>query len=107
MVKPETFKVTPENGPRPAGSPDHCFYCEVPVGGYHDSECVLRIRTVVVRMTVEYEIEVPESFDKDLIEFGRNEGTWCASNAMKELDKLIEDDGCLCNFARFEYVREA
>ena len=91
---------------RPAGKPDECFYCRVPIGGEHKADCVARRRTVVVRAMIEYVIAVPESFDKELIEFGRNEGSWCSSNMLAELNEIDQRD-CLCKFTTFEVVREA
>jgi hypothetical protein len=36
---------------RPARPDGSCFYCEVPFGGEHDVECVIRRQTVVLRVT--------------------------------------------------------
>lgn len=58
-------------------------------------------------MVVEYDIEVPASWGKYNIEFHRNEGSWCASNALDELAELCGDDGCLCNHAAFELVTDS
>lgn len=96
-----------EHGIRPAGHPNHCFYCQEPKGGEHDVECVIRERTVVIRMVVEYVIDVPEHWTPKDIEFHRNDGSWCADNALEELAELRGEDGCICSLARFEYVREA
>lgn len=101
-----TFIVTPEAA-RPAGLPDRCFYCDRPVGDTHDEgECVLVKRKVRIRMTVEYDINVPAHWDKGRIEFHRNDGTWCADNALDELAAEASREGCLCPHTRFEYVRE-
>ena len=95
-----------EFGIRPAGSPDHCFYCGEPRGGTHKADCVIRERTVVVKLTIEYTITVPEHWTPEDIEFHRNESSWCTSNALPELEKL-DENGCLCHGSSFEYVREA
>lgn len=106
-----TPPVTPDDdGIRPAGPPDACLYCKQKVGDPHLAECVTVKRTVVVRMTVEYEVDVPQSWDKEQIEFHRNEGSWCANNALDELAQLHDAESaetCLCPSARFEYVGEA
>lgn len=111
MRHPETHAITARHGPRPAGPPDRCFYCDGPVGAQHARDCVMRQRTVVVRMTVEYVVEVPENLPPDMIEFMRNEGSWCATNALDELQPNEEEDPegncCLCHTTAFEYVREA
>jgi hypothetical protein len=63
-------------------------------------------KMVRVRMTVEYEVEVPASWDRHMIEFHRNEGSWCSDNALYELEKLAEDKGCLCHAMWFECLDE-
>jgi hypothetical protein len=107
MNHPETHRVTPENGPRPAGQPDECFYCHEAVGDDHKPTCVLRDRTVVMRYVFEVVIVVPEHWTKEDIEFHRNESTWCADNAVHvDLQRLAEGH-CLCPNHTAEYVREA
>lgn len=96
-----------DEGIRPAGDPDKCLYCSEPKEGEHKSQCVVRQRTVVVKMTVEYTISVPEFWDKEQLEFHRNQGRWCSDNVYSELERLSEHAGCLCDFTHFEYVREA
>lgn len=116
-----------QEGVRPAGKPDECFYCRNKSGEQHKADCVIRKRTVVVKMTMEYVIAVPEDWDVSNIEFHRNESSWCANNAREELTKMFEyieksreevvnpdgttshgnDVPCLCDRTQFEYVREA
>ena len=107
MLHPETHLVTAENGPRPAGKPDRCFYCSQPLGSQHAPKCVCRERTVVVRAVIEYVIEVPESWTAEQIEFQRNDGSWCATNLIGELREIHEAGACLCPITSFEYLREA
>lgn len=97
--------VTAENGPRPAGKPDQCFYCNQPIGQMHKGDCVCRERTIIVRTIIEYPIRVPESWTKELIEFQRNESSWCADNIIDELTEL--KCNCICSLVSVEYVREA
>lgn len=104
MKHPETYAITKNHGPRPAGRDDECFYCHGPLGADHHPNCVMRDRTVVVRATVEYVVRVPERHTPDQIEFRRNESSWCASNMLSELDS---PETCICNAVTFEYVREA
>ena len=96
------FIVT-EKAQRPADMNGHCFYCQQPIGSAHEDDCVLVKKRVKVRMTVEYEVEVPARWDKEQIEFHRNEGSWCSDNALAELEEL-EGDGCLCPITEFEYL---
>jgi hypothetical protein len=110
-VKRENWPVTAESGPAPAGKPDECFYCKVPVGGEHAPDCVIRTRTVVCRVSVVYVREVPEAWDARMIYFQMNESSSCANNLLAEVDtlrkRLDEACQCLCSFVEGEYLREA
>lgn len=100
--------IVDDTAVRPASvHKDRCFYCGEMIGSEHRSDCVMRSRTVVVRMTVEYTIKVPETWNEDQIEFFRNEGSWCSSNALDELVDIQKHHHCLCYQTSFEYVREA
>lgn len=59
------------------------------------------MKTAKVRMVVEYDVWVPDSWDKHDVEFHRNEGSWCADNAIEELQGL-SGAKCLCSRAKFE-----
>lgn len=101
-----------DNGIRPAGPSDRCFYCTAPVGE-HLSGCVLLTRAVVVRRTIEYLVDVPRDWDQHMIEFHRNESSHCADNDLRELLKIGELSselggcGCTCDSGYTEYLREA
>jgi hypothetical protein len=60
-------------------------------------------------MTLEYTIAVPEFWDSQAINFHRNDSSWCANNALKELEYVMSDEreSCVCGRCEFEYVREA
>lgn len=103
MIHSETHMVTAKHGPRPAGEPDRCFYCGMMIGFEHRSDCVMRDRTVVLKFSIELVVRVPENWNKDDIEFHRNESSWCASNIIRELG---DGNACLCS-SKIEYVREA
>ena len=100
------FEVTAA-ATRPASDVLECFYCQTPIGGHHKPECVLISKKVKIRMTLEYEVTVPASWHKGQIEFHRNEGGWCADNALDELADLTDAGGCLCGASRFEYLQDA
>jgi hypothetical protein len=53
---------------RPASKREECFYCHQPIGADHKPECVLILKMVKVRMIVEYELDTPSSWDKEMIE---------------------------------------
>lgn len=73
-------------------------------------------RTVRIRATVEYDLEVPEDWSKKDIEFHRNEGTYCADRIVEELMSQIGTDDlhyteegyrpCMCGTAHFEVLDE-
>ncbi len=63
-------------------------------------------KKVLIRMTVEYEVSVPASYDKGDVEFHRNEGSWCADNVFDELEALCEEHGCLCGVVNFTCLRD-
>lgn len=92
-----------DDGIRPAGLPDACFYCGGKVGDPHDSECVTLKRKIKVRYIFELEIEVPHHWTKDDVLFHRNDSSWCANNALDELDPHEVEvspglfTGCLCS----------
>jgi len=96
-----------QEGIRQGGEPDRCFYCNQPIGSQHRADCVIRSRTVIIEARIKMLISVPESWDSDMVEFHRNEGSWCASNVVEELDDQAKRCGCLCNDAEFSFVREA
>lgn len=68
--------LTNDDGIRPAGEPDECFYCHQKVGTPHREECVCVNKKVKVRAMIEYEVEVPFFWSKEDIEFHRNESSW-------------------------------
>lgn len=90
---------------RPAGKGSgKCFYCPSFIGQPHADDCVLYTKNVLVRLVVTYPVEVPNSWDKKMIEFHRNEGTWCGDNAIEELQELPDD--YLCQHSTFTLVEE-
>jgi len=51
-------------------------------------------------MVVEYDIKIPNFWDKDNVEFHRNESSWCADNALDELKRLVKED-CMCPITHY------
>ena len=92
---------------RPASPDVACFYCHVPVGGTHRDDCVLIQKKVVVRLTVEYETQVPANWSEEMIDFNFNESSWCMNNAIHELARRFDDAHCMCGAAEIEYLRDA
>lgn len=85
-----------------------CFYCRQPIGAAHKHDCVLIQKRVKVRMIIEYEVDVPSTWDGDMVEFHRNESSWCAGNAIAELEDRFGGDGqsCGCGAIEFDYVED-
>ena len=111
MNHPETFKVTEENGPRPAGPPDECFYCHTPLGDQHKAECVCRKKTIMMQYTIEIPIVVPQYWGKENVEFFTNDSSSCGSNHVTEILQafagLWNTGQCLCGRITGKYLREA
>lgn len=99
--------VTAEHGPRPAGSPIECFHCGRQIGQTHKADCVQWTRQVRLRlttsagtatMTIEWDADVPHSWNEADILFRYNESTWCTSNAVDLFDGGGPGfDVCLCD----------
>ena len=112
MIIESSHRVTPENGPRPAGRPDECFYCGQPLGALHKDDCVLFKKTIRVRAIVEYVIAIPAEWDKEMFEFHRNESSWCGTNGLEEIGRLATaldrlPHRCGCDLIEYEYLGEA
>jgi hypothetical protein len=52
-------------------------------------------------------ITVPEDWSEDVINFSRNGSSWRCSNAIAELQEIIDAKTCLCGLVSFQYLREA
>lgn len=92
---------------RPASSELKCFYCNQDIGEAHKLDCVLVNKKVRIKMTVEYTVDVPSSWDEDMVNFHRNESSWCADNALEELQEYLHaEDWCLCGAANFEFIED-
>ena len=121
--------VVGDDGIRPAGPKDACFYCGRRVGEEHGRDCVTVVQRVELFVRVKdrdgralsglWQVDEPHSWHKSMIEFFLNEGSWCASNleasevvwdrgsedAPAVLERLHRDNGCLCELVAFDFVR--
>lgn len=99
------------NKPSPIVTEERCPYgdCAQPQGAEHLADCVCRRKVIVVRLTVQYCEQVPESWDKHMIEFKFNESSSCSSNQIHNLADLEEDEShtCPCQATFTDYVRDA
>ena len=87
--------------------PNQCFYCKQLKGSQHLGECVVRKQTVIVKVSIEMLITDPEYWDKDMVEFHKNRGSWCANNIIPQIEAQAEKMGCLCPTFHTEFIREA
>jgi hypothetical protein len=102
-----------DDGIRPAGPPDACFYCRRKVGEKHGDKCVCVVRDVTYSVFHGSEeigtwaCAEPFEWDDAQGYFHRNEGTWCTDNAIDTASdelraRLVEireqqtNGGCLC-----------
>ncbi len=106
-MKRNNWEVT-EDSIRPAGNKDECFYCHSKIGEQHKPDCVIRNRTVLVKVSFEVLLDVPESWDSNSIEFMYSgEGSYCGDNVLDILERQAERAGCLCDVIETKYIREA
>lgn len=96
-----------DDGLRPAGEPDQCFYCKSKIGEKHAYECVTITRPVRVRVFFDLVVKEPISFDADQIEFRINMSSSCMDNWLKQINEEAERAGCSCGFGHGMYVGEA
>lgn len=114
-----------DDGIRPAGAPDECFYCGQKAGSPHLRACVVVKKKVEIKVYSRdnslsglFETNEPWSHDAKMIEFRYNESSWCMSNVtdrevrwqqpdasarLQELEK--KSGGCLCGALVFRFVR--
>ena len=104
-------KVT-EACERPANKGGACFYCKQLIGEEHARDCVRVTRRVRVSYRVELEIDVPHHWTDHDIDRHRNESSWCASNAIRDLEEFqarIDGGetgwGCLCEAFHCDVLR--
>ena len=100
------FKVT-NKAKKPNSFTNTCFYCHQKIGDYHKDDCVLVSKKIEIQAIIKYEITVPNDWDKEQIEFARNDGNWCSNNMIQELEKLTENgEQCLCQQTKFKYLKD-
>jgi hypothetical protein len=94
-----------DDGIRPAGPQDECFYCHQKIGKPHGKDCVIVEKVIKVRYTFEIEIKVPHHWGKKEFEFHRNESSSCFNNVLGELEAYGDSKhGCLCGIGHAKYL---
>jgi hypothetical protein len=98
-----------DDGLRPAGEADACFYCRQRVGQPHALDCVIVKKRVRLRYLIEVDVDLPHVWDEAAILFHRNESSWCADNAVREIlahtGVGTNEQDCLCPRFTCEFVR--
>lgn len=110
-----------DDGIRPAGAPDECFYCQQKVGQPHKPDCVTVTKNVLYDVLMDDKKvgtllwPEPHGWSPEQCEFVRNESSWCADNAINsikwtdpEAEKTIAALGeweCSCSRLGFRFVR--
>lgn len=56
-------------------------------------------KKVRVLLELEYDVLVPEDWDHGMVEFHRNESSWCKNNLIAELESIFENDNGPCAFS--------
>jgi hypothetical protein len=119
MSKRRTLEVlSNDDGIRPAGSPDACFYCRKKVGELHKTSCVMIRQEVELEATFEgsdfkvvFRSEEPWSWNEHDIVFRYNDSTWCADNLQEKCEEdlkakmKVPEGQCLCNVTTVRLVR--
>lgn len=93
-----------DDGIRPAGKPNECFYCQMMVGASHKEDCVMVEKTIEMGVYVAlpnavtfvgtWKLSVPHFWDADMCEFHKNDGSWCANNFLDAKRANVQwDDG--------------
>lgn len=117
-----------DDGIRPAGAPDECFYCRMKVGQLHAENCSIVHKIVELEITASlpdgtkilgtWTLEEAHRATPEEIEHRYNEGTWCVGNIDRCRDKIVwhtdrdawtelqQISGCWCGGEiRFRFVR--
>lgn len=103
VVQPNDYGI------RPAGKPDECFYCHSKIGEFHKDGCVMITKPVKIKAILYCEIDVPEHWDKEQIEYHYNDGTWCADNLHNRISAELNERGidfCLCPYSEIKVVEK-
>ena len=123
-IEPPWPLVTPDDdGIRPAGQPDACFYCKSKVGAPHGPDCVMVVKESIYSVLVDgrevgaFRYDDPYSWDDDMCEFHKNDGSWCASNAIDDIEwtdaeaeqrvrAMEQESDCVCPLLEFRLCGE-
>ena len=110
-----------DDGIRPAGRPDQCFYCHRKVGELHGDDCVTILKEVEYAVMFDGECvgtfrrDTPYSWTIAECVFHLNDSSWCVDNAWDGIQwepgaetrvrQRVDEHGggCACGVLKFEY----
>jgi hypothetical protein len=98
-----------DNGVRPAGKPDECFYCHEKVGN-HKNDCVCVEKAIIIELKVKLIVTVPNYWNTSNIEFKYNGSSHCLGNEIKQLfqeNEKIESECFTCHRSSVEFIGDA
>ena len=98
------WPIVERGGPGTRQDPYQCLYCQSRTGDPHGPECVVVSKRVRVRYSFDLEIKVPHHWTSYQIEFHRNDSSWCADNAIRELTDQANGPRCLCHGFSCEFL---
>jgi hypothetical protein len=88
-----------DDGIRPAGRPNECFYCRQRVGKPHARDCVCIKKRVELKVTATlpdgevltgfWQLDEPHHADAGNIEYHKNKSSWCASNFVRAREAYL------------------
>lgn len=107
MILENTRLVTKENGVRPAGKQDECFYCHKKCGDEHDKDCVCFEKVIMIKIEMTIPMKFPSNWNKDDIECRLNDSTYCFNNITDDIENIDRSGGCICATTKAEYIRDA
>lgn len=109
-TKTAGLRPHPSNWTRePEKANTHCLYCKQPVPN-HTKDCVVPLRTVVVELTIQMVVTMPQCFDERMINFSMNESSQCASRYIDQLKEESDQEEGICHICsrkEMKYLREA
>ncbi len=95
--------IVTADGVPPRGKPGECFWCHEKIGEPHKYECSAVTKPVEVAITITGVIDVPISWDAEMVEFHMNETGNCINN---QLDYIQRDSMCFCGLVEGKYIQD-
>lgn len=113
-----SFVGSQDDGIRPGGPQDACFYCGQKIGERHLFACVTQVVPRTYRVLLDgidigsWSTDDPVSWDVRMRDFHKNEASWCANN-VTHVGRLAiaialpsTETACLCGRLAFEPVAD-